>query len=280
MGMRRWDSGQILRTIRRYHREGRDLSYASMTRIHLGLISASSHYFGSYRDAVKAAGINYDRFRRKPRWSKDRVIRVIRKAAALKLNLNWSSISVRHDEFGWAAKAAVRSRLFGKWNDALLAAGIDPQRVALYRHRSRQSILRELRFRQRQKLPLNSKSMQVQMPGLYSAAAREFGSYREALRAIGVDPAMVIQRRQWDSPAIVRELKRFECNHGVVSQATLRRFDTGLLRAVRLWFGDLPSAIKAARVQRYSFRGHRFKSEELPQVASGGRRRRTSGSER
>lgn len=257
MESRKWDSSQILRVIRRYHREGRDLSYAAMCREDQALVSASNHYFGSYRLAVNAAGINYERYRRKPRWTRDRVIRSIRKAVYAKVDLNWSSVSIRRDEFGWAAKAAVRARLFGNWNVALRAAGVDPQRVALYRHWSQKQVLSELRRRRRERLPLHTKAMQLQMPGLYAAAVRQFGSYTEALKRIGVDPAGVAQRREWDPQAVVRELKQFESRHGVVSQVNLSRFDTGLLRAVRIWFGNLPAAIKAAGIRKYSIRGDR-----------------------
>ena len=158
---------------------------------------------------------------------------------------------------GHAAKAAVRKRLFGNWDDALSAAGIDPAKVRRYRPWSPAAILQELRRRKRLRLGLNTKAMQAELPGLYDAARRHFGSYREALARAGCDPLDVLQRREWSRKAVCEALREFERNFDLVSQVMLRDLDSGLMRAVRVWYGNLPAAIKAAAVRNYSVRGHR-----------------------
>lgn len=267
MSLRKWDSGLIVRTIKRYHREGKDVSYNAMAKSNQALVSASNYYHGSYREAVKLAGIDYDAIRRKPYWDTKRVIAMIRKAHRAGEDLNWANVSVRRDELGWAAKAAIRDRLWGNWSDALDAAGLDRDQIERYRHWSAKDILRELRRRAKGRLGVNSKVIQAELPGLYGAAVRHYGSYAETLKQAGIDPENVSQRREWDRPLVRERLRKFEKDFGMVSQVLLRQLDSGLLRAVRICYGDLPKAIKAAGVKRYSIHGHRTNGFDNPLAA-------------
>ncbi len=262
MPARKWDSTLILQTIRRYKREGKDISYNEMARSHQGLVSAANYYFGSYRKAVIAAGIDYDKIRRKPNWTTNKIIQVLRQAHRKKLPLNWYSVSKRRDLLGWAGRAAIRKRAFGDWNKALSAAGIDPDSIRLYHRWSNDEILRALRARRRRKQALNTMALQEEMPGLYAAAVRHFGSYEVALQQAGIDPEDVKQRRQWNRESICRHLREFEENFGLVSQSLLRKYDSGLMRAVRIQYGNLHSAIEAAGVTNYSIRGKRSSTEK------------------
>lgn len=279
MPVRKWDSGLIARTIKDYHRKGKDVSYNAMARTNQGLVSAANYYFGSYRKAVVAAGIDYRDIRRKPRWTRERVAEVIRQAHREGKDLSWARASVRKDELGHAAKAAIRERLFGNWNDALKKAGLNPLEISRYRHWSPEDIKKELRSRSKRKRPVNSKVIQIELPGLYGAAVRHFGSYDDALRKSGVDPAGVVQRRDWDRQTICKRLREFEQSFGLVSQVMLRRFDSGLLRAIRLHYRNLKAAVQVSGVRSYSIRGHRLNGvrQSLFDTVGGWREMRAQG---
>lgn len=278
MSQKKWDSGLIARTIRNAYRKGQDVSYNAMARVNQGLISASNYYYGSYRKAVAAAGIDYAEIRRKPRWTRDRVVEAIQQAHRAKQDLSWAKVSHRRDELGCAAKAAIRERIFGNWNDALKKAGLDPEEVSRYRHWPPARIKKELKARAKRKEPLNSKMIQIDLPGLYGAAVRQFGTFEEALRQCGVDPDKITQRRVWDRPAVAAGLREFEKTFGIVSQAMLRRLDSGLMRAVRIWFGDLNAAVKYAKVKHYTTRGYRGRAGQMPFAdAPGWRKTRAQG---
>lgn len=270
MAARKWDSGLIARTIKDYHRKGKDISYNAMARTNQGLVSAANYYYGSYRKAVAAAGIDYKEIRRKPRWTRQRIAAVIDQAHRAGRDLSWARASVRKDELGHAAKASIRERLFGSWNDALKEAGLDPTTISRYRHWSPDDIKKELRSRSKRKRPVNSKIIQIELPGLYGAAVRHFGSYDDALRKSGVDPEGVVQRRDWDRKAICKRLREFEKQFGLVSQVMLRQYDSGLLRAIRLHYHNLKEAARAARITSYSVRGHQLRPVEKPSLKSRG----------
>ena len=256
--MKKWDSGLIAREIRGLYRKGIDISYNAMARVNQGLISSSNYYYGSYRKAVAAAGIDYADICRKPRWNRQRVVDMIRKAHRAGEDLSWAQVCYRHDELGCAAKAAIRERVYGNWNDAIRAAGLDPEEISRYRHWEPDTIIRELRARIRRKKAVNSKAIQEDLPGLYGAAVRQFKTYDKALEAAGADPADISHRREWSRKNVLERLRDFEKQYGLVSQVMLRQYDSGLLRAIRVFYGTLKKAIVVGKITKYSIRGHRI----------------------
>ena len=169
---------------------------------------------------------------------------------------------MRRDKLGWAAKAATRGRFFGSWDEALEAAGSRSRRHPPVSAMAAGADSPRTAQAKRKKLPTNSKAIQTQLPGLYGAALRHFGTYDATLKEAGIDPAEVSQRRAWSRAAVRERLREFELSFGLVSQVMLRRYDSGLLRAVQVWYHTLPAAIKAARIENYSVRGHRASTQQ------------------
>lgn len=245
-GSRKWDRDSIRRTLRELYRQGVDLSYSAMARRNQALVSACNFHFGSYRHAVTMAGLDYQQFIKKPWWTKPWVIRLIKQAHRQKQDLSWRAVSHRQDALGHAAIAAARPRLFGSWNAALRAAGLDPDKVSRYHHWDRQAILKTLVEHHRKRRPINSGHMQRAIPGLYGAAIRIFGTYDEALRAAGIDPSTVRQRRQWSREEVVRQMRLFVQKHGRLTSTLMRKHDSGLERAILLYYKDLKTARRTA----------------------------------
>src|ERR1051325_147717 len=151
-----WDKPNITRKLRQLYKAGRDLSYNAMCRQFQSLLSASAYHFGSYRIAVERAGIDYADVIRRPRWTKQRIIQLIKQAKRKGDDLHWSAVTQRRDELGKAAFASLQPRLFGRWDRALQAAGLDADEVARYRKWDRNSIVFELKGRSQDREPLNS----------------------------------------------------------------------------------------------------------------------------
>jgi hypothetical protein len=246
---RKWSSTDILKAIRQLHRQGYDLSYNALARTHQSIISASAYYFGSYRKAVAQAGFDYQEIRRKPKWSEQKIVAVIRKLRREGEDLNWRSVILRRDEVGRAASAAVKPHLFGSWNEAVEAAGLNPRRVSRYRRWTSDEVAAVLRQRHERKLPVNALAIQRELPGLYTAAVRHLGSYDDALRDAGIDPATIRQRRIWSIKQVTRYLRAFERTHGYVNRSLLRIHDPGLLRAIKLYYPTIADAFARLRIR-------------------------------
>src|SRR6186997_2091723 len=128
-----WDKPRIIKELKRLWKAGADLSYNALARKRQALLSAAAYHFGSYRKAVERAGIDYSEVTRRPRWTKQRIITLIKQAKRKDQDLHWSAVTKRRDELGRAAFASLQPRLFGRWDRALSAAGLDADDVSRYR---------------------------------------------------------------------------------------------------------------------------------------------------
>ena len=240
-----WDKPRILQELRRLHRDGVNLSYSHLARSKQALLSAAAYHFGSYRGAIEKAGIDYAEVIQRPRWNKQRIIRLLKDAKRKGIELHWSSVTRRGDELARAAFAAIQPRLFGRWDRALHAAGLDADDVVMYRAWDKASVVFELKARAQDNEPLNSGGLQKDDPGLHAAAIRYFGSYPAALRAAKFNPSQVRERRRWDKQGLLKSLKSAS-KRGALSDTELRRSDPGLYGAAIRIFGTFTAARKAA----------------------------------
>jgi hypothetical protein len=126
-----WSREKIQAEIAQIHDSGFDITQSRMEAIDSRLTSAAIRYFGSWRAAVEAAGIDYaavaaaGRRRRSEKitkWSKESILEEIRRLHAAGEDL--SSTVVRRKYLSLYATARRKDH-FGSWAEALSAAGID-----------------------------------------------------------------------------------------------------------------------------------------------------------
>ncbi len=243
-----WNKTNILSALRKLHKSGADLSYNALAKRDQSLVSAAAYHFGSYRKAVEKGGIDYATVTRRPRWDRASIIRIIKSAKRNGEDLHWSAVTRRRDELGRAAFAALQPRLFGNWERALTASGLDADEISRYRRWDKDSIVFELRCRYREHQPLNSGSLQSEDPGLHAAAVRHFGNYDGALRAARLDPQRVRRRQSWDKPTVLKTLKAIRRDGSHLSDSAVRREHPALYGASVRLFGSFTSARTAAGI--------------------------------
>jgi hypothetical protein len=244
-----WDKTSIVTAIRKLHREGGDLSYNALSRKMQSLVSAAAYHFGSYRLAVEKSGVDYDDIVRRPRWSKAAIIKLIKDSKRAGKDLHWSAVTKRRDEVGKAAFASLQPRLFGGWDRALHAAGLDADEINRYRKWTKESIVSELKSRHRDGEALNSGAIQKEDPGLHAAAVRHFEGYDQALRAAKLDPDRVRQRKLWGKDDVIKQLKASKKAGGHVSDSAVRRENPALYGAAVRLFGSFTAARTAAGIK-------------------------------
>jgi hypothetical protein len=244
-----WNKALIVLTLKKLYKQGVDLSYNRLAKRQQALVSASAYHFGSYRKAVERAGLNYDEIIRRPRWSKQAIIAQVKKGYRAGEDLNWSAITKRRDELGKAAFASLQPRLFGSWDRALHAAGLDADEINRYRKWDKNTVVFDLKTRSKEGEALNSGALQKEDPGLHAAAVRHFGSYDKALKAARVDPDAVRQRHVWTKPQVVAALKALKKAGKNVSDSTVRKDSGALYGACVRLFGNFTAARSAAGVK-------------------------------
>jgi hypothetical protein len=244
-----WDKALIVAALKKLHKQGADLSYNRLAAEHQSLVSAAAYHFGSYRKAIEKTGIDYAEVIRRPRWSKMTIIAQIKKGRREGHDLNWSAITKRRDELGKAAFASLQPRLFGSWDRALHAAGLDADEVNRYRKWDKNTIVFDLKARARDGEALNSGALQQEDPGLHAAAVRHFGGYDKALKAAKVDPQVVRQRRAWSKPQVVAALRAMKRAGRPLTDSIIRQENSALYGAAIRLYGTLSAARAAARVK-------------------------------
>jgi hypothetical protein len=243
-----WDKARIKAQLKRLYRQDADLSYNALAKKQQSLVSAAAYHFGSYRAAIEAAEIDYAEISRRPRWTKQSIIRLIKQARRQGQDLHWSAVTRRRDELGRAAFASLQPRLFGRWDRALSAAGLDADDVSRYRRWDRNTVAFELRSRAMDDEALNSGAIQREDSGLHAAAVRHFGSYDRALRAARVDPDSVRRRRAWTRNEVIDALRAAKRHGQHLADSAVRRDNPALYGAAVRLFGTFTAARNAARI--------------------------------
>lgn len=244
-----WDKSRIQKELKKLHQRGKNISYNALAKSHQALVSAAAYHFGSYRDAVIKAGIPYESVVRRPRWTKQAIIALIKNARRKGTDLHWSAVTKRRDELGKAAFASLQPRLFGRWDRALQAAGLDAGDISRYRKWDRNAVVAELKELRADGADLSSGAVQKEDSGLHAAAVRHFGTYDQALQAAKIDPKTVRRRRNWTREEVLTALKSASKNGQALSDSAIRRESPALYGAAVRLFGSFTQARQAARIK-------------------------------
>jgi hypothetical protein len=124
-----WTRDRILERIQELNAEGQDLSWRHVsTQIDPQLAAAATKrkHFGSWRNAIQAAGLQYSDIRRYREWDEQAVIDRLKALHEEGKDLNAKSM----EELDITLITAARRR-FDSWDKALTAAGLDYSKIVL-----------------------------------------------------------------------------------------------------------------------------------------------------
>ena len=162
------------------------------------LIAAARRLFGSWNNALSAAGISPDSVRlkatRRPRgtWSRTVIIEEIQRRAARKEQLN---AHYMHQVDNPLISAATY--YFGSWAKALEASGLDPEVVRRNQARDPQQILGEIQENARTAESLRDFEIRERNRALYGAAQKYFGSWHRAVREAHCESGAKAPNYRW-----------------------------------------------------------------------------------
>lgn len=186
---RKWTQERVLQRIHELHAAGADLSHSTAKRDHqyLVVVAISPSYFGSWRQAIEAAGIAYDEVSKHERWDRERIVQRIRELHAAGEALSHEEAKRHH---GALVSAASSPRYFGSWGAAVTTAGIDYNQVRKINRWTRETILATLRELHGSGEAVSIGNMRrLGYRGMMEAANRpaNFGSWAAAVKAAALD---------------------------------------------------------------------------------------------
>jgi hypothetical protein len=194
---------EVIRKIRRYLRTNHRPMGTFVRRHHYRLHRDALRCFGTWRKALSAAGVDIRRAglhktKRRPQTNQE-IIEALRAWHAAGHSMAWSAICLENRQLAVAAHGR-----FEGWRRALLAAGLPPEIISPARRSiwNPPRVLERIRRRQQQGKRLDENVVAYEARRLLAAAREHFGSWGEALAAVGVDPRQHVGRRgeQQDGP--------------------------------------------------------------------------------
>lgn len=128
----RWSKGRIVERIRELHQQKQDLNWRAVsTHVDPPLAAAAlrANGFKSWREAVVAAGIDFDNVARYQYWDEAKVIKAIRARKRTGAPMSSKALQKADQCLFCAAR-----RRFGSWDGALDAAGFNASKIRLRRY--------------------------------------------------------------------------------------------------------------------------------------------------
>jgi len=283
MAGNRWTGARIIEMIRQLSAEGADLSPTGIRVSHSALFSSarSRSHFGSWRAAIEAAGLDYGHIKRGEQvWTRDRIVQEVRRAVADGQDLLSGDFKRRNKKL---YSAACARRYFGGWQRAIEAAGFRYGQMRQEHFWSKSKIIVTIQDMHRRGQPLNWSHVEEHNPSLYRAARRRenFGSWKSALRAAGVDLARRGGTNRWTEARIAEEIRKMHRRGIDLSQKNIQIVNGPLLAAAksRRYFGTWRAAVQAAGIDYNTVRRKRGRRSTAERLADGervdGRRKQT-----
>lgn len=211
----------LLREIRARHDRNEPLAWS---HLNYELRRSAELNFGNWKNAVIAAGINYDTVRLQHRpYTKDEILRGLRTLARENPTM---TIGRLYDQ----PIARAAEKRFGSLWDAAAAAGLEDwprrARAPIY---TREEIIARLRARYRARQSMARHLLQRDDPRLARAIERRFGNWSEAMREARVPYERA--RQTWTRESVLAALRARHRAGRPVHGHALAKEEPGLLSA-------------------------------------------------
>jgi hypothetical protein len=259
----KWNKPKICEQLRQLHRAKRDISSRTLRKTRSSLHAAAIHWFGSYREAIAAAKIDYERVSRRSKncWCRDTVIKEIQRLHKLGQPMHHAAIERTHSPL-----VTVAYRFFGTYRKAVTAAGINylDVRIRPQRTWSRTRVRGELQKMHRRRTGMWERQVRRQQSYLPRAARQLYGTYHAAARVAGIKRSALQppDYRYWSPEKIIETLQAMHAANQPLYPTRLLATQSYLYRVARKRFGTYRKAIEAAGLE-YPIRPLRHWSESL-----------------
>lgn len=245
-----WSKRVITTTIQELHKAGERLNSNHAQTKRQALYGAAIKYFGSWGKAVKAAGFDYAKIRvvKHRSWSKEKILRAVRRRKRLHLSLNASIVEREDRGLYWAAR-----RHFGRrgWRKVLRRIGVDPRRIDPRRIWTKARFRKRIRELKRAGVPLYTYYLQKHGYGhLIGAGCKLFGTWGKALEAAGLNYERIrrIRMNWWNQRRVIAGIRRLKKRRVRLSSKATSLSHGALFRAAVVYFGSWAQAVTAAGI--------------------------------
>jgi hypothetical protein len=256
-----WSAEYALDRVAHVYQLGYAMNHLNIRDLDPGLTRAARDYHGGWDFALRKIGLEPldHRLNNEIKWDKATIIEMIqeRHRDGFPLTAGGAAEGTDNPYYKGTNLPHRALELFGTWEAALRAAGVEPEEVGSYynvkKYPNAELALKEIKRRKRGGIALNHSSIANDDISLTIAGRKYFGSWPDALEAAGIDADSVnlhsLRIKYKTRADIVEELKRRVRQGLPVTHAKAQNDDPGLLNAVRRHFGRLERRAKSSRYQ-------------------------------
>ena len=219
--------------------------------------ASSNRYFGSWGNAIKAAGLDYSKIKVREfteiKWTKERVVNEI-----LDLKKNCVDLNAKYifDKYNNLYSAAERH--FGGWGYAINASGLDYPKIMKVEKWSKQKIFGNLKKLKDDGKELSFQYSRKNYPTLVYAAIRRYGSWEQALNEIGLNYDDILKLEKWDRKKVRTELNTLIENGEDLNSVYISKKYSGLFHACSRYYGSLENALISLGIDYDKIRKDRY----------------------
>ena len=177
---------KIIELILELKKKNQNLLGSAVQKSNSSLFAAATTRFGTWYDALRAAGISPDEYRNqafKGYWTEDRIISEIKSIASRGESLAYSYVELHYGSLTSAA-----SKRFGNWEQAVKKAGFnyDSYRKQHKRY-TKEDLLNFLASLRTKDIPLDWSTVRDTNGSIAMAIIKRFGTYEKGIEAMGLD---------------------------------------------------------------------------------------------
>ena len=175
-------------------------------------------------------------------WDRDEVLFQIRRRYQENLDLSYSGVLEDSPRLLFAAV-----HYFKNWGIAVTSAGIDYNKVRRVETWSREKIKMQLRRLKRKGVSFRYNEFEKDYLKLLAAACYHFGSWKNALSAVGIDYQSLQRFTTWSRQKVKRRIRSLYQKEKDISYSALKKSGKiALLSAASHYFSNWGKAVLAA----------------------------------
>jgi len=173
----------------------KDLSVSSIRKINPQIYYAGERIFGSWRQTISGAKLDYSKITKRHTWTKELVVQELLKLP--EEDLIDKNLRKKHSGLYTACL-----RLFGSRKDAIIAAGINYEDTLIQIPWTKSRVISAIQVFYLNNVPLNFKFISTYHSRLRKRAEKFFDSWGNAIEAAGLDYDEIKKNKGWGKPFV------------------------------------------------------------------------------
>lgn len=238
---KQWTKELTIKELQELYSKGEDVSYSNLRKINITLYHACVRYFGSYKEAVEFAGIDYEEIIRITIWTKELIIKELQRLHSEGEDLSAHHLKVTHSKLSSACFSHFES-----YEEAITEAGLDYSDIIKYKQWTTEQVIEELQRLHSEGEDLSARKLMIAHAKLFSACYSVFETYEEAITNAGLDYSSInrySQRNNWTKELIIEELQKLLSQGEDLSLGNVKVTNFALYHACKDHFGSYKNAI-------------------------------------